>query len=246
MEITDHGIEILNCWLNTASEHPLHKALLAFKKEGGLIKRVWGIERDSQGYLTFQNAIQIGDYILDIARDTGRTSSMAKVSLHTTATTPLSCSLSFVELGKTYQEYWRCKIFSTREILPNVAHIVPFVAAGAEAFVQFPSYHGATIRNALLAGREAADYTRALPLLPAAEVRRFNNAFARIRNLFDGPNIYSLTRHTGLYEIVVREEAQQAKLVSSNHLEQRLHRIVSGHLSVSSFFDRFNSCLASS
>lgn len=65
LEITEHVYNSLIESLNNPSLHGVH-FIRKFIKEGGLIKRVWVIQDEH----FFQNAIQLGASILDVAMDT--------------------------------------------------------------------------------------------------------------------------------------------------------------------------------
>jgi len=102
--------------------HPGLQAVKSFVREGGVIQPFWGI--DSQKY--FQNAIQIGDSILDVANDTVDRSKPPIVFYPSVAEAPIKRIEDFGEYASVAESYWNYDVYPNI-YLPAFAPIFPYV-----------------------------------------------------------------------------------------------------------------------
>ncbi len=93
------------------------QAVKNFIREGGIVQKFWGIDKGRY----FQNAIQIGNSILDVANDTVDPSKPPVVFYPNMGEAPLKNIETIAEFADVVESYW------DREVYPNIyfPHLAP-------------------------------------------------------------------------------------------------------------------------
>ena len=99
------------------------QALKGFVRQGGLIKPFWGIDKD----IYFQNAIQIGDSILDVANDTVDPSKPPLVFHPNVGDSQLRSIENFTEFAHVAEKYWNADVYPNI-YFPELAPIFPVIS----------------------------------------------------------------------------------------------------------------------
>ncbi len=94
-----------------------------FVRQGGIIQPFWGVDKDKY----FQNAIQVGDSILDVANDTVDPSKEAVVFYPRVAEAPIKRIETFEKFAEVAETYWDYEIYPNI-YFPHVAPIYPVIA----------------------------------------------------------------------------------------------------------------------
>lgn len=111
--------------MKIAAENPVHpgmKCFASFILEGGLVRPFWGIDKG----LYFENAIQIGSSILDVANDTvdmDKQKIAFYPSLEESTIKPVE---TFEEFARVGELYWKQEMYPNT-ILPSLAPIFPLL-----------------------------------------------------------------------------------------------------------------------
>ncbi len=96
--------------------------LKSFHAHGGKIKRFWAI--DSGRY--FQNAIQIGSIIFDVANDTVESQKPSVVAYLDIDLCPMKNITDFCEMAEVIESYWGWKVY-VNDVYPVLAPLYPFL-----------------------------------------------------------------------------------------------------------------------
>ncbi|KND49734.1 MAG: hypothetical protein AB203_01450 [Parcubacteria bacterium C7867-008] len=99
---------------------PGMQALRGFVRQGGVIQPFWGIDNG----MYFQNAIQIGDAILDVANDTVDTSKEPVVFYPNQSEAPIKRINNFTEFADVAESYWDTEVYPNI-YLPHLAPLYP-------------------------------------------------------------------------------------------------------------------------
>lgn len=135
-------LDITQHFLRQLSSEMLDRNMMGFQQikhfvqAGGAIKRVWGIDNNK----TFQNVIQIGSAVLDVARDTGgyRPPNPADaVQLYLSIDeNPTQDIQGFEDLSEIMEKYWGYEIYPNT-LIPYFAPIFPIIALNKKGNIQF-------------------------------------------------------------------------------------------------------------
>lgn len=98
------------------------RALRSFVDEGGIIQKFWGIDKG----VYFQNAIQIGDTVLDAANDTVNINKDSVILYPSTAESAIRRVESFEEYADVAEKYWH-SISYPNIYLPALAPVFPVI-----------------------------------------------------------------------------------------------------------------------
>ena len=98
-------------------------ALKDFVREGGIVKDFWGIDNGKY----FQNAIQIGNSILDVANDTVDRTKSPIVFYPSIDIAPLKNIENFTEFADIAESYWKSDIYPNIYI-PELAPVFPAIS----------------------------------------------------------------------------------------------------------------------
>ena len=108
---------------NPFNTRPGIQKLAEFVEAGGIIKPIWGI--DSGKY--FQNAIQIGDVIVDVANDTVNPAKVPVVLYESMETSQIQPINSFEEFADITEKYWQQDVYPNI-YLPQLAPVYPMLS----------------------------------------------------------------------------------------------------------------------
>lgn len=106
---------------------PGMQAVRSFVREGGVLQGFWGI--DNNAY--FQNAIQIGTSILDVANDTVSPAKDPVVFYEDMDSSPLKRIESFEEFAAIVSKYWGADVYPNI-YFPELAPIFPLITISPE------------------------------------------------------------------------------------------------------------------
>ncbi len=116
---------------------PAIESLRTFKHRGGLIKPVYGIEEYPEGRF-FQNAIQLGTFILDCAVDTVKDHRGEPVQIYPASTGTLKNLESYAQLFEVQREYWGVRTIRTADYFPHLAALFPAMTIFANGGIRIP------------------------------------------------------------------------------------------------------------
>ncbi|MDR3547723.1 MAG: hypothetical protein P4M11_05570 [Candidatus Pacebacteria bacterium] len=105
------------------TSRPGMQKLRGFVEEGGIVQPFWGI--DSGKY--FQNAIQVGNGILDVANDTVFIAKEPVVFHPELATAPIKPIKNFTEYAQIEERYWDHDVYPNI-YLPELAPVFPIIS----------------------------------------------------------------------------------------------------------------------
>ncbi len=125
---------------------PGMRVLRKFLEEGGIMRPFWGIDKG----MYFQNAIQIGDTILDVANDTVDENKIPIILYRSVADAPIKPVTSFIEYARVAESYWHHDIYPNF-YLPELAPVFPMLS------VQPVRSNAGIISNFLVLHMNAAD-----------------------------------------------------------------------------------------
>ncbi|MGB5949926.1 MAG: hypothetical protein WBG82_11445 [Parvibaculum sp.] len=108
-------------------------AIQEFARAGGVVKRVWGTLRDTY----FQNAIQVGNYYLDVANDTVNPKK-DKIELLPMAEANFRSVENFFEFQKVGRGYWESHMIPNRHF-PNLAPYFPVITFSRRGVIRLDS-----------------------------------------------------------------------------------------------------------
>lgn len=126
-------------------QYPGLQALKNFVRQGGVVKPFWGIDQGKY----FQNAIQLGDAILDVANDTVDKSKVPVVLYPNVHEAPIRPIEHFSEFADVVEKYWGYTVY------PNI--YLPWFAPVFPVLVVRPPAAGITSDNRLYLERNAID-----------------------------------------------------------------------------------------
>lgn len=98
------------------------QAIAEFVENGGLVNKIWGV--DSEKY--FQNAIQLGSCILDVANDTVDPEKEPVVLYKSLKESPIKQLSNYEQFADVIEAYWGFYVVPNL-YLPNLAPCVPFL-----------------------------------------------------------------------------------------------------------------------
>lgn len=150
--IRDHGLaRLLSSGADDAGR-PAFEAVRAFRRSGGVVKGVWGIQKGRY----FQNAIQFGDLCIDLANDTVDPSRPA-VELLPMDEAQFEEILSFERYAEVAERYWGCEIYPNRHF-PEIAAMYPVLALWPGRGLRLPAPATLAPRNIRLDFRPAETF----------------------------------------------------------------------------------------
>lgn len=132
-------LEITRYMLTLMSEAPAAeytsglKAVHDFYRAGGQVKRIWGALRETY----FQNAIQAGEYYIDVANDTVDPMK-EKVEILTLADSGFRNLQDFHHYANVGEKYWKCRMIPNW-FFPNLAPLFPIITINAAGALRFDS-----------------------------------------------------------------------------------------------------------
>jgi hypothetical protein len=103
--------------------YPGLQILHSFIQEGAVFQPFWGIDKG----LYFQNAIQIGDAILDVANDTVDAGKEPVVLYPSLAAAPIKRIESFIEFARIAESYWKHDVYPNI-YFPELAPVFPIIS----------------------------------------------------------------------------------------------------------------------
>ena len=103
--------------------NPGLQALKNFVREGGVMKRFWGIDKG----IYFQNAIQIGNSILDVANDTVDVTKPPVVFYPSLDEAPIQNIKDLTEFADVAEKYWGADVYPNI-YLPQLAPLFPVLS----------------------------------------------------------------------------------------------------------------------
>lgn len=103
-----------------------------FKKLGGVVRQVWGVQHEKY----FQNSIQIGSWNLDVANDTVDPA-RDSVELQPFAESGMRNVNSFEDYGTIAERYWRSSIFRNT-YFPILSISFPLLVVQPGGVIEFP------------------------------------------------------------------------------------------------------------
>ncbi|WP_029012730.1 hypothetical protein [Niveispirillum irakense] len=105
-----------------APTHPVEKAIIAFLKEGGVVRTIWGALRGRY----FQNAMQFGSLYVDASNDTV-TVTKPKVEILPLEQAGLEAIRDAAHFAEIAAIYWGATIYAN-VATPSLAPILPFIS----------------------------------------------------------------------------------------------------------------------
>lgn len=99
------------------------RSLAAFVRSGGIIQPFWGIDKGRY----FQNAIQAGDTILDVANDTVDAKKVPIVLYPSVADAPIQPVRTFDEYASIAESYWG-HVMYPNVYIPELAPVFPMLS----------------------------------------------------------------------------------------------------------------------
>ncbi len=99
------------------------KIIMDFVREGGMVIPFWGVDKD----LYFENAILIGDSVLDVANDTVYIYKNPVEFYPSLETSPLKIIQSFDKVAEIAEKYWNYEIYPNI-YFPHLAPAFPIIA----------------------------------------------------------------------------------------------------------------------
>lgn len=121
-EIRDQVLKMMQTEMLDRSKPGL-QALKNFVRQGGLVKKFWGIDNGKY----FQNAIQVGDAILDVANDTVDRTKPPVVFYPHLSEAPIKNIETIIEFAKIAETYWEADIYPNI-YFPRLAPVFPIVS----------------------------------------------------------------------------------------------------------------------
>jgi hypothetical protein len=115
------------------------QAVKNFVRAGGLIQPFWGVDKD----MYFQNAIQLGTSILDVANDTVDRKKPPVVFYPDSTEAPLKNIESMAQFADIAEKYWRVDVY------PNI-YLPWFAPAFPMLFIRRSNYDGKAADNLML------------------------------------------------------------------------------------------------
>lgn len=122
-EITKEFLNQLNGRMHDRSKIGL-TAIKNFVRAGGIISHFWSINKDGKEGDTFQNALQLGGSVLDVAQDTLDGRGQKVEFFGTVEESPLIPIDSYEEAAEVAESYWGDTVFPNT-YLPELAPIYP-------------------------------------------------------------------------------------------------------------------------
>ncbi len=98
------------------------KSLKTFVRKGGAISKFWAIDSDKY----FQNAIQIGSAVIDVANDTVDKSKEPIIFYDDVLDAPFEAISDFVQFANVVEQYWGRKVYPNI-YLPELALVAPMM-----------------------------------------------------------------------------------------------------------------------
>lgn len=154
--------------------------LEAFERNGGHVSQNWGILRTREGSEVFQNVLQIGNKIYDVAHEETGHGDDQKVAAYPLSTDQYKNIHSFGEYAKTRESYYHEKTFSAFEVFGgSLAHAIPVISMNERGQLAY-SNEGTMVDLNIRTGFEAAksflaDKSVRRNPLPAAETAKLRN-----------------------------------------------------------------------
>lgn len=105
-----------------APTHPVEMAIIAFLKEGGVVRTIWGALRGRY----FQNAMQFGSLYVDVSNDTV-TVTKPKVEILPLEQAGLEAIRDAAHFAEIAAIYWDANIYAN-VAAPSLAPILPFIS----------------------------------------------------------------------------------------------------------------------
>ncbi|HLC52954.1 MAG TPA: hypothetical protein VJK03_00265 [Candidatus Nanoarchaeia archaeon] len=144
-EIAKGVLSRLEISLKRDAHEPAVQAIARLQDLGMPLHKVFGIITLPHGRF-FQNALQIGDRIIDCGFDTGEKPKQ-KVVIWDTESGIFSGIKSYQRHAAVAQEYWMQRICPTARYFPLAAPFFPYLAVSPNGAVSFVDEHGIYFRN---------------------------------------------------------------------------------------------------
>ncbi len=148
---------------------------------------IYGILQGSEGKV-FQNAIQLGDKIIDSAFDTGLDTNVQKVFIWNQDSGIISSIESYTDYSKVKEEYHHDRVYPTYGCFPFLAPLIPALVVSPTSLIHFINYPNLFYENICQGFRLSREFLEnphyANRTVPAKLKNYFSRKFGKRKDIF--------------------------------------------------------------